>query len=36
VKDGLLPPEEYLHIHEETGVSLRAIWRQTRTWLDYN
>ena len=36
VKEGLLPPEEYLHIHEETGVSLRAIWRQTRTWLDYN
>ena len=36
VRDGLLPPEEYLNIHQETGVSVRAIWRQTRTWLDYN
>ena len=36
VRDGLLPPEEYLRIHEETGVAIRAIWRQTRTWLDYN
>ena len=35
VKDGLLPPEEYLGIAEETGVAIRAIWRQTRTWLDY-
>lgn len=36
VQDGLLPPEEYLRIHEQTGVAVRAIWRQTRTWLDYN
>ncbi len=35
VKDGLLPPEEYLAIHEQSQVALRAIWRQTRTWLDY-
>lgn len=35
VHDGLLPPHEYLRIHEETGVAIRAIWRQARTWLDY-
>jgi hypothetical protein len=35
VHDGLLPPGEYLGMHAETGVAIRAIWRQTRTWLDY-
>lgn len=34
LEDGLLPPEEYLNIHQETGVPLRAIWRQTRLGLD--
>lgn len=34
LQDGLLPPAEYLTIHEETGVPLRAIWRQTRLGLD--
>lgn len=34
LQDGLLPPEEYLNIHLETGVALRAIWRQTRLGLD--
>lgn len=28
----LLRPEEYLKLHEETGISLRAIWSQTRRW----
>jgi Protein of unknown function (DUF2857) len=36
VQDGLLPPEEYLAIFEETAVPIRAIWRQSRTWLNYN
>ena len=35
LRDNLLPPEEYLNIHTETGVSLRAIWRQTRLGLDF-
>ena len=35
VDDGLLPPGEYLGIHQETNVSLRAIWRQTRLGLDF-
>jgi len=35
LQDGLLPPEEYLNIHEETGVPLRAIWRQTRMGLNF-
>jgi hypothetical protein len=34
LEDGLLPPEEYLNIHQETGVAMRAIWRQTRLGLD--
>ena len=31
----LLPPEEYLVMHEETGIALRAIWSQTRRWAEY-
>jgi hypothetical protein len=31
----LLRPEEYLALHEETGITLRAIWSQTRRWADY-
>ncbi len=31
----LLPPEEYLAIHEETGIALRAIWSQTSRWAEY-
>ncbi len=31
----LLRPEEYLKIHEETGISLRAIWSQTRRWAEH-
>ncbi len=36
LRDGLLPPEEYLHMHRETNLSLRAIWRQTRLGLDFD
>ena len=36
LQDHLLPPEEYLEIHRETGISLRAIWRQTRLGLDFD
>jgi hypothetical protein len=35
LKDGLLPPEEYLNIHRDTQLPLRAIWRQTRLGLDF-
>jgi len=31
----LLPPEEYLGMHEETGIALRAIWSQTSRWAEY-
>jgi hypothetical protein len=31
----LLPPEEYLAMHEETGITLRAIWSQTSRWAEY-
>jgi len=31
----LLRPEDYLALHEETGIALRAIWSQTRRWTDY-
>lgn len=34
-EDGLLPPNEYLDIAEETAIPLRVIWHQTRRWLDY-
>ena len=35
LNDGLLPPEDYLSIHTETRVPLRAIWRQTRFGLEF-
>ena len=31
----LLPAEEYLALHEETGIALRAIWSQTSRWAEY-
>lgn len=34
-RDGLLPPADYLAIHRDTGVAMRAIWRQTRMGLDF-
>ncbi len=30
-----LPPNEYLAIHRETGVSMRAIWNLTQRWNQY-
>jgi len=30
-----LPPKEYLAIHEETGIPLRAVWSQTSRWTEY-
>lgn len=36
LRDGLLPPGDYLEVHRETGIALRAIWRQTRLGLDYS
>ncbi len=34
-EDGPLPPNEYLAIHRETGVSMRAIWNSTQRWNQY-
>ncbi len=34
-EDGLLPPQEYLDMLEETAIALRVIWHQTRRWADY-
>ena len=34
-EDILLQGEEYLALHEETGIALRAIWSQTRRWMEY-
>ncbi|MEX2259434.1 MAG: DUF2857 domain-containing protein [Woeseia sp.] len=34
-EDGLLPPQEYLSLLEETDIPLRVIWHQTRRWVDY-
>ena len=34
-ESGLLTPEQYLAIHEETGLSMRAIWGQTQRWAQY-
>jgi len=31
----LLPAEEYLAIHGETGASLRAVWQLTQRWAEY-
>ncbi len=35
LNDGLLPPQEYLAMHEQTGISLRTIWSQTCRWSEY-
>jgi hypothetical protein len=32
---GLLTPEQYLDLHRETGLSMRAIWSQTQRWAEY-
>jgi hypothetical protein len=32
---GLLHPEQYLAIHAETGLSMRAIWNLTQRWAQY-
>ena len=32
---GLLTAEDYLVLHKETGLSLRAIWSQTQRWAQY-
>ena len=34
-ESGLLTPEQYLAIHEEIGLSMRAIWGQTQRWAQY-
>ena len=33
--DGLLAPADYLDLHEETGVPMRAIWTLTQRWAQY-
>ncbi len=32
---GLLNPQRYLELHEETALSVRAIWHQTQRWAEY-
>jgi hypothetical protein len=34
-ESGLLTPVQYLDIHHETGLSMRAIWNQTQRWAQY-
>ena len=34
-ESGLLTATQYLAIHEETGLSIRAIWGQTQRWAQY-
>jgi hypothetical protein len=34
-QDGPLSPNEYLAIHRETGISMRAIWNLTQRWNQY-
>lgn len=34
-EETLLLAEDYLALHEETGIALRAIWSQTGRWADY-
>lgn len=34
-ESGLLFPEQYLDIHSETGLSVRAIWNLTQRWTQY-
>ncbi|MCB1863427.1 MAG: DUF2857 domain-containing protein [Gammaproteobacteria bacterium] len=31
----LLAPDDYLELHRETGIGLRAIWHLTRQWSEY-
>jgi len=33
--DGPLAPSEYLTIHRETGIAMRAIWNLTQRWNQY-
>jgi len=33
--DGPLAPGEYLALHQETGVSMRAVWNLTQRWSQY-
>jgi hypothetical protein len=32
---GLLTPAQYLDIHQQTGLAMRAIWNQTQRWAQY-
>jgi hypothetical protein len=32
---GLLTPAQYLDMHRQTGISMRAIWNQTQRWAQY-
>jgi hypothetical protein len=32
---GLLAPAQYLDIHRQTEISMRAIWNQTQRWAQY-
>ena len=32
---GLLMPAQYLDIHRQTGLAMRAIWNQTQRWAQY-
>jgi hypothetical protein len=34
-ESGLLTPEQYLAIYEETGLSMRAIWGLTQRWAQF-
>ena len=34
-ESGLLTPAQYLDIHRETSLSMRAIWNQTQRWARY-
>ncbi len=34
-ENDLLPAAEYLELHAETGVSMRAIWNLTQRWSEY-
>jgi hypothetical protein len=34
-ESGLLIPEQYLEIHSETGLPMRAIWNLTQRWAQY-
>jgi len=34
-ESGLLTPVQYLDIHSETSLSMRAIWNQTQRWAQY-